>query len=777
MSARVIDEELSPVETAEALVVARSLAAVKVPIFVAQPAIGAGAWKPDGGHGGCGYWLPSEWEQTVTDPAAVDRWKPGMALCAVMGHVLDLLDVDPRNGGQETADGLKAAGMWPHVYGSAATPSGGSHDFVAPLGVASLDGLRDGLDIKAGTSNGQGRGFAFIAPTVKLSKTTGELGQYVWTVPPMVDELDPADESGKALAEMVRQSRRPDGKPGDPVNRDTRLRDWLVADSIPKGKRYPWLRAYAGWLRHYDVSTAEALELMRRRWLCCEQPADYPMPWVDAEALLADIYSRYAPGSHEALTLYTAELAAGDPDSATEAALDAAAEFARRVELEAFNLRVREAGREKLAAEKSATVELPATTRLDRFLAIPDEDVTYRVDQLWPVGGRVVLAAQHKAGKSTLVANLVRALVDAEPFLGAFGVAPVARVVVVDDELDERMLRRWLRDQGIRNADRVTVVPLRGRLSSFNILDATTRTRWAEHLGRADVLVFDCLRPALDALGLSEDKDAGRFLEALDELTTEAGIPELAVVHHMGHQGERSRGDSRILDWPDVLWRLVKDAEDDEAGSGQVRRYLTAYGRDVDVPESLLGYDPATRRLSVAGGTRSDRKVNAAAADVLASMADYGEPLSGRAIEERMRSGEHTYKAIRAAVVRLVEAGQVDKQSRPGRGGGNLYNLSAVVRRSAVEVRHRTSEKCGSASLDAHRTHYADAELDQVGQHRTSGALDDDKGSTRPDEPLRWDQHFDDATETPADCPSCQVPLDEPHGAGCSCADLHGEVA
>ena len=79
--------------------------------------------------------------------------------------------------------------------------------------------------------------------------------------------------------------------------------------------------------------------------------------------------------------------------------LDAAAEFAREVDREAFRLRVREAGREKLASEKSATVALPALTRLDQFLAIPDEDVTYRVDRLWPVGGRVVLAAQTQGGE------------------------------------------------------------------------------------------------------------------------------------------------------------------------------------------------------------------------------------------------------------------------------------------------------------------------------------------------------------------------------------------
>jgi len=63
----------------------------------------------------------------------------------------------------------------------------------------------------------------------------------------------------------------------------------------------------------------------------------------------------------------------------------------------------------------------------------------------------------------------------------------------------------------------------------------------------------------------------------------------------------------------------------------------------------------------VAGGTCRDRQADAAAADLIASMIDYGEPLSGRAIEERMAGTEHSQKSVRAAVRRLVEAGQVEK--------------------------------------------------------------------------------------------------------------------
>ena len=86
----------------------------------------------------------------------------------------------------------------------------------------------------------------------------------------------------------------------------------------------------------------------------------------------------------------------------------------------------------------------------------------------------------------------------------------------------------------------------------------------------------------------------------------------------MGHAGERSRGDSRLRDWPDVECRLVRDESNDEDGdTDPAARYLAAYRRDVDQPEQLLGYDGTTRRLTIAGGSRKDTKVEALIAAVV----------------------------------------------------------------------------------------------------------------------------------------------------------------
>lgn len=184
-------------DVAGALEVARQLARAGVPVFTARP----NPAKP------VGFDLPEGWQQTAPDPAAVDAWRPGMALCAVMGRGIDLVDVDPRNGGDLAT--LEVPGLT--HYALAATPSGGLHLFVAPLGERSLDKVAPGIDVKAGAPDGEGRGFAFLAPTVKPSKVTGELAAYRWVEAPDLERLQAAwtrgDDTGAPIAARIRERR------------------------------------------------------------------------------------------------------------------------------------------------------------------------------------------------------------------------------------------------------------------------------------------------------------------------------------------------------------------------------------------------------------------------------------------------------------------------------------------------------------------------------------------------------------------------------------------
>lgn len=98
MTAAVLHDEALTPEEERALDIARTLIRAGVPVFAARPNGEGEAWCPQGGHQGTGYWFPTGWDRTVAtehwlDPTARSferkAWRPGWALCAVMGHMVD----------------------------------------------------------------------------------------------------------------------------------------------------------------------------------------------------------------------------------------------------------------------------------------------------------------------------------------------------------------------------------------------------------------------------------------------------------------------------------------------------------------------------------------------------------------------------------------------------------------------------------------------------------------------------------------------------------------
>lgn len=337
--------------------------------------------------------------------------------------------------------------------------------------------------------------------------------------------------------------------------------------------------------------------------------------------------------------------------------MDHGAGYDRRV-AEALEIeRVRREVRRRLDAEDRGLIELPAFEHLGVVLERPVEPGRERLVGWLPLGGNAVIAAQFKAGKTTLVDNLTRTLVDGDAFLGRAPVRVVSGTVVrLDVEMSVRQGTSWLRLQQIRRHSHVIPLFLRGRAATFNVLAPEIRARWAAELKRCacEVLIVDCLRPILDALGLDEHKDVGRFLVALDALKAEAGVRELVLVVHMGHNGERARGDSRTQDWPDVTIRLVR--QDDDPASP---RYISAFGRDVDQPEQRLKFEPEARRLVIEGGSRLDARKEAALDAVLDVLRATSQPLNGSAIKKALVNSDHSRDAVDAAL-------------RTGRGTGRL---------------------------------------------------------------------------------------------------------
>jgi AAA domain len=329
-------------------------------------------------------------------------------------------------------------------------------------------------------------------------------------------------------------------------------------------------------------------------------------------------------------------------------------------------------------AEERPKSNPPEILTLRERLARPQPAVTWRIARLQAVGHRVLLAAQFKAGKTTFVGNLMHSLVDGDVFLNTFDVAPIdGTVCLLDFEMSSIQLDKWHRDIAIANDDRVYPIHMKGAASQFNIIDPEVRAYWVDIFKSRNVkyLIVDCLRPVLDALGLNEHTETGLFLTALDALLREADIPEALVIQHMGHANERARGDSRLLDWPDVGWTMVRESEDDPASP----RFFKAYGRDVDEPETELTYCPTTRRLSVeGGGSRADAKIAAALVDVCAFVSKAETPPSGNQIEKGVKAlSDHAQATIRKAIHRGAESGALVQGS--GKNGGSIYTVETLL--------------------------------------------------------------------------------------------------
>lgn len=171
-------------EQLRAIEIAREMARAGIPIFVCPP----NPYKPGK------YFFKAAWQKTEADPATLDAWQPGWGVAAVGGGAADFLDMDPRAGGIESQTELKNAGQWPLSFGQQATPSGGTHDVISASGIGKQTGFMPGLDFQAGLpqpdeNSDTHRAFVWLAPTVGVSKATGELVPYRWIHEPDLEGL------------------------------------------------------------------------------------------------------------------------------------------------------------------------------------------------------------------------------------------------------------------------------------------------------------------------------------------------------------------------------------------------------------------------------------------------------------------------------------------------------------------------------------------------------------------------------------------------------------
>jgi len=271
----------------------------------------------------------------------------------------------------------------------------------------------------------------------------------------------------------------------------------------------------------------------------------------------------------------------------------------RLYQYELLNARIKRRVRQELDSEEAAkSYESPTYVEtLAEEILLPDEDPTWAVDQLIPTGGNVLLTAAYKSGKTTMVNNLVKSLVDGNSFLGTFDIsAHAGRVVVFNYEVDERTYRRWIRNASIENMHQVTLVHLRGRRMPMTVQHVQDEIVEILTKLQCQTWIVDPFARAFSGSGdENSNSDVGVFLETLDVIKERAGVENMILTTHTGRAQEngieRARGATRIDDWADVRWILTKSSDG--------TRFISASGRDVELEESKLDWDEESRQMTI----------------------------------------------------------------------------------------------------------------------------------------------------------------------------------
>lgn len=279
--------------------------------------------------------------------------------------------------------------------------------------------------------------------------------------------------------------------------------------------------------------------------------------------------------------------------------------LADKVRSTLLRMEANEIARHRLAASKWTPPPRAREILVELVEGTPP--VQYTVEDLAPVGSNVLLVAEAKAGKTTLVMNLVVAMVKGGKFLDRYAInLPEGSSITYSNfELEGNMAKNWLRDMRVADdapdhQHRLFVdswkgysLPLPAEHVEDEVVDVLTSRQ-------SSVWVVDPYGAAISHDENSND-DTRAWTNAIDRIARRAELSLVVIAAHSGSsssgaQDIRVRGAYRLEDWMSVKWSYTHGGEVNETPPDNLR-YLSARGRDVAVPQFTLDYDPARRHL------------------------------------------------------------------------------------------------------------------------------------------------------------------------------------
>lgn len=347
--------------------------------------------------------------------------------------------------------------------------------------------------------------------------------------------------------------------------------------------------------------------------------------------------------------------------------------------------RARRRAKAEMAVENRTRERAPLRS-VSAILAEPPIDQPWLVDGLFAVGSRVMITAQAKAGKTTMVLGLARSLLTGEKFLGRYEVEPLAAgetVVFLDFEVHQNTFRGWAEKMGLDAvADRLYRIGLRGEVNPFS--DEESQAWLVEQLREVGcrVLLIDPFAMAYGATEAGSENDnsaVAAWWATVNQIATEAGVGEVVLVAHAGKGASKSaRGASALEGIPDALWYLTVD----ETETSRIVSF-EAKGRDVDVEKQIVTWDETNLRQVVTGLTRNEQRAmdkQAEAAVAQSALVNQIVKVLGSAsmnTREIMDAlGIREYRDVNPALAMGVQTGMLAKEQR---GRSYVYSVSVFM--------------------------------------------------------------------------------------------------
>jgi hypothetical protein len=556
--------------------------------------------------------VPSGLMNATTDVEVVGRWWGSFpdanvaVVCAPSGLVV--IDVDPRHGGDATLAMLEAEVELPPTM-KARTGGGGWHILFATNGDSPETRYRGklgpGLDVKY-------NGYVLVAPSNHV------LGEYAWETRGVPPAHLPAGLQARIVVGAGSDALSGGGESGSVVDLEE------IFAGVSTGNRHDAFKSLAGRLRAKRMDWVEARLLVEGAWARVEQSSAEPFPleealqelrwaWERAEGTTAEHELEAYKGYLDFAGLGSAsrEIGPAAGDQVSEAAATRAMEMLARVP-DALRDGVIEALRRDeirtLASQirVAETFREPVSMTLAELFTSGITPPTWTVDGIHVLGSNSTLTAQYKAGKTTFLMNLMKSVVDGEPFLGEYDSQMIdGNVAFFNYELGDDVFMVWAARMGFIHPERVHILNLRGYrhdLGDLYVADWTT-----EWLRERDIR-FWLIDPLARAYYGNENDNTELKLwtDRIDEIKLRSGCPDALVSVHTGRAefedgGERARGATRIDDWTDGRLVLVRSSGTDERFFS---RRDVRYGDEIS--ERRLLFNPERWRYTVDhhGGNR-----------------------------------------------------------------------------------------------------------------------------------------------------------------------------